>query len=232
MTKEEDDWLSDFLEAAQASARQSQATAEKDYTAKMKLFAARFERARAGDADGELENRLAAAEALAGQKDFDAAADAVDEAFVFAGGLLSASALAAGADEIAPPEESSEEVESAESPIVEPESAPVEEPAVDAESIAPDALFDEGSTAVDPSAEALPSEESGLPEFDESSASDAPAEPTAMEDADAESLPSDEAAMEDSLDRPLDPLETGETLLAEEAPPETVDEESPEKSDL
>ena len=54
MTNEEDEWLSDFLEAAQASARQSQTGAEKDYGTKLRLFTPRFERARACDAEGSI----------------------------------------------------------------------------------------------------------------------------------------------------------------------------------
>ena len=88
MTNEEDEWLSDFLETAQASARQSQASAEKDYGTKLRLFTPRFERARAYDAEESLARSLATSEALAGQGKFDAASDALDEAFAIAGDLL------------------------------------------------------------------------------------------------------------------------------------------------
>jgi hypothetical protein len=88
MTNEEDEWLSDFLETAQAFARPSQATAEKDYGTKLKLFTPRFERARVCDAEEALAKRLAASEALAGQRKFDDASDALDEAFAIAGDLL------------------------------------------------------------------------------------------------------------------------------------------------
>ena len=65
MTKEEDDWLADFLELAQTSVRQNQATAEKDYATKLKLLTPRLTRARGCDAGEELAKRLAASEALA-----------------------------------------------------------------------------------------------------------------------------------------------------------------------
>lgn len=95
MTKDEDDWLSDFLEAAQASTQASQAAAEKEYAAKLKLFTPRFERARPSDSEEELARRLAAGTALAGQQKFDAASDALDEAWTLAGDLLLATAAAA-----------------------------------------------------------------------------------------------------------------------------------------
>jgi hypothetical protein len=80
MTKDEDDWLADFLEVAQSTAKQSQAAAEKDYATKLKLMKPRFDRASAADADQAMAGRLAAGEALAGQKKYDAALDELEEA--------------------------------------------------------------------------------------------------------------------------------------------------------
>ena len=91
MTKDEDDWLSDFLELVQASVRQSQMAAEKDYTIRQKLLSPRIERARVCDSDETLAKKVAASEALAGQSKFDAAADQLDAAFALAGHLLETS---------------------------------------------------------------------------------------------------------------------------------------------
>ena len=98
MTKDEDDWLSDFLELAQGSARQSQMAAEKEYNIRLKLLTPRIERARVCDADEALAKIVAASEALAGQGKFDAAADQLDAAFALAGRLLETAAAAAAAE--------------------------------------------------------------------------------------------------------------------------------------
>src|SRR5262245_40426648 len=98
MTKDEDDWLSDFLEVAQSTAKQSLATAEKDYATKLKLMKPRFERASSADTDQAMAQQLAASEAFAGQKKYDAALDALDEAFLLAAGLVATASAAAAAE--------------------------------------------------------------------------------------------------------------------------------------
>jgi hypothetical protein len=95
MTKDEDDWLSDFLELAQASDRQSPTASEKDYQIRLKLLSPRIERARDCDVDEALAKKVAASEALAGQGKFDAAADQLDAAFALAGHLLETAAAGA-----------------------------------------------------------------------------------------------------------------------------------------
>src|SRR5688572_7492482 len=94
MTKDEDDWLADFLEVAQSTAKQSQAAAEKDYATKLKLMNPRLERASSADADQAMAQRLAASEALAGQRKYDDALDALDEAFLLAAGLIATGSAA------------------------------------------------------------------------------------------------------------------------------------------
>ncbi|HSI15439.1 MAG TPA: hypothetical protein VK961_25560, partial [Chthoniobacter sp.] len=120
MTKDEDDWLSDFHEFAQASARQRQMAAEKDYAIRWKLLSPRIERARHCDPDEELAKKVAACQALAGQSKFDAAADQVDLAFALAGQLLATAAAAAAAAAEAESIASAPEISEPETPAEEP----------------------------------------------------------------------------------------------------------------
>lgn len=164
MTKDEDDWLSDFLEAVQASAKQNLAAAEKDYAFKSKLLNPRLQRALArADADGELARKLAAVEALAGQRKFEAALDTLDEAAVIAAGVLSMPVVEAviSADTMAEPM----------APPVAEESAPewVEsvEPAPAAESPSLDDILEDLESEDEP----LPAEEGSGPVVSDSSVS-------------------------------------------------------------
>jgi nicotinate-nucleotide--dimethylbenzimidazole phosphoribosyltransferase len=178
MTKDEDDWLSDFLEAAQASAKQNQAAAEKDYASKLRLLTPRFTRASACDPDAELAKRLAASEALAGQKKFDAASDALDEAYVLSAGMLSAAAAAAMAEAAA----------SAEPPAEEATAAGLEEPGVPP---AAEGVADENAGLDDAFAEFAEADESAPAE-------EAPEPPAAPEETPAETSPDDlEASFDD-----------------------------------
>jgi hypothetical protein len=145
MTKDEDDWLSDFLELALASARQSQMASDKDYATRLKLLSPRIERARPFDADDELAKKAAASEALAGQKKFDAAADQLDAAFTLAGRLLETAAAAAAVEDAAAAPEN-----------LEPASLPDEPPAEKAPEIV--------ETSLDSMLEELPSAEATVAE--------------------------------------------------------------------
>jgi hypothetical protein len=197
MTKDEDDWLSDFLEAAQAAAKQNQTAAEKDYASKLRLLTPRFTRASGCDSDKELAKRLAASEALAGQKKFDAASDALDEAYVLAAGLLSAAAAAMA--EAAAAEEIADE------PDVSPAAAEVVED--------PDAGLDDAFAEFAEVDESAPAEEEAAP-------------PTAPEETPAETPPDDlEASFNDvfadlaSVDEPAaaDEPEAGEAASGEDS---------------
>lgn len=196
MTKDEDDWLSDFLEAAQTAAKQNQAAAEKDYASKLKLLTPRFTRAGACDPDAELAKRLAASAALAGQKKFDAASDALDEAYELAAGLLIA---AAAASAMAEAEEASAEPpaeETTDAGIKGPEDAPVAEEVVDEDAGLDDAFAEFAGTD-----EPAPPEEEAAP---------APA----SEEAGAETPPDDlDASFDDVF---ADFASADETAVAEE----------------
>jgi len=195
MTKDEDDWLSDFFELAQASARQSQTAAEKEYNIRLKLLSPRIERARVCDSNEALAKKVAASEALAGQGKFDAAADQLDAAFALAGQLLETAAAAAAAEAVS----ASENLEPA---------SVIEEPPAEEAPETPTASLD--ATVQDlPSAEEAvaetPVEESPVGDLDamleelpsgEAAAVEKPAEESPVGDLDAmlEDLPSGDAA--------------------------------------
>src|SRR5689334_1432830 len=89
MTNDEADWLADFLETAQKGAKQAETTAAKDYAAKLRLLTPRFNRAQAGDAEGELAPVLAQAEDLLAKKKYDDASDALTKASAIAFRIVS-----------------------------------------------------------------------------------------------------------------------------------------------
>jgi hypothetical protein len=195
MTKDEDDWLADFLEAAQATAKQSHVAAEKDYATKLKLMQPRFDRANTADADQELAKRLAASGALAGQRKFDAASDALDEAFLLAASLIATAVPTPpiAEDESAASSEGSETSEAAgEDPVSEePTSMPDEAPAEDT-----DASFDAAFAEAAATEESAPGEAEGVSDVGPSdeAATDAPADEadTSLDDALAEMALTDE----------------------------------------